>query len=75
MSCTASIISRNYLLTAAHCIDGMQKGAVLLGSANSTANAKAPQYVDGIMHPAYKSFPLISSVNDIALLKVRKLTE
>ncbi|XP_045482161.1 serine protease snake-like isoform X2 [Harmonia axyridis] len=74
--CGGSLISENYVLTAAHCLKSMELGPVnwvKLGEINLAAkNSETAQMfsvVERISHPNYSS---TSKYNDIALLKLDK---
>lgn len=66
--CTATIISRNYVLTAAHCIKKMKEAFVYLGSANIDT-AQEHKISNSIWHSGYNN---ATDVNDIGLVKVSK---
>lgn len=78
-SCGATLISDQYLLTAAHCLNNAKKGKpqyAVIGDVtlhhSTSVYRKQVRIVDWIMHPAYKP-PLI--YNDIALLKLESRLE
>ncbi len=73
--CGASVVNENWILTAAHCVEGERAARldVLLNTDNlqSTGNAERIAVSQIVMHPQYNSQ---TTDNDIALLKLSQPT-
>ncbi|XP_065075993.1 brachyurin-like [Ochlerotatus camptorhynchus] len=75
--CGASIISNDYILTAAHCVIGALGGTALLGAHNRLNNEPSQQSIvfeaDGItIHPEYTANTIR---NDVALIRLTNSIE
>lgn len=70
--CGATLISANYILTAAHCVDGMAPSEikVYLGGHNITKDYTEVRRVKKIIQ--HENFNIFSFNNDIALIKLYK---
>lgn len=65
--CTATQISRNYVLTAAHCVKGGDTYTARIGSLNRTSGGKVIAISSVKKHPKYKT----NKAYDIAVLKLK----
>ncbi|OFZ19679.1 MAG: hypothetical protein A2X94_16610 [Bdellovibrionales bacterium GWB1_55_8] len=63
--CTGSIIAKDFILTAAHCVEGAQKVALFFGT-NMDAESTVRGAVAAEIHPGYVSSKM---ENDLALLQ------
>lgn len=70
--CGATLISPNYLLTAAHCVDGMEASEIraFIGGHNITKDYSEIKRVRKIIQ--HERFNIFSFNNDIALIKLYK---
>lgn len=70
--CGASLISESFILTAAHCVDGLDASEikVLLGGHNITKDFTEVRRVKSIHQ--HEGFNIFTFDNDIALLKLAK---
>lgn len=70
--CGATLISDTYLLTAAHCVDGMEPGEIkaYIGGHNITKDYTEVRRVKKIIQ--HEFFNIFSFNNDIALIKLFK---
>ncbi|KAI7815317.1 Serine protease [Rhyzopertha dominica] len=68
--CGGTLISENYVLTAAHCVDGVNNAEVVLGAHNIRNDEATQQTIPSnefIIHSGWNPSTL---VNDIALIKL-----
>lgn len=70
--CGATVISRSHLLTAAHCVDGIESSEirVFLGGHNLTSDYTEQRRVRKIMQHEY--FDIFTFNNDIAIIEMDK---
>lgn len=70
--CGATLISENYVLTAAHCVDGMSASEirVFMGGHNITKDYTEVRRVRKIIQ--HEQFNIFTFNNDIALIKLSK---
>lgn len=70
--CGAALVSESFLITAAHCVDGLEPSdiKVYLGGHNITKDFTDVRRVKAIHQ--HENFNIFSFDNDIALLKMNK---
>ncbi|XP_050680152.1 chymotrypsin-1-like [Leptidea sinapis] len=69
--CGAVIISDEYLLTAAHCVDNGSENPVVYVGGNTQANSQVVYYDKVILHPNY-IYLIDIPLNDIAIVHLQK---
>jgi len=65
--CSGTLITPNVVLTAAHCLEGMNTSTIQIMFGDSVGSGTYVQTTEAIMHPAYDSY---SITNDIALIRL-----
>lgn len=67
--CGASLIRSNWLVTAAHCVDGVSADTLTarIGSADRTEGGEVAQPAELVVHPSYTA---PGSPNDLALVRL-----
>lgn len=65
--CSGTLITPNVVLTAAHCLEGMNTWTIQIMFGDSVGSGTYVQTTEAIMHPAYDSYDI---TNDIALIRL-----